>query len=44
MTISRTCGEHAIVWLEHGRTYAVVARRRVPNLEQVAGYLRHAIE
>lgn len=37
-------GEHAIVWSERGRTYAVVARRQVPHLEQVAGFLRHAVE
>jgi anti-sigma factor RsiW len=37
-------GEHAIVWSERGRTYAVVARRQVPHLEQVAGFLRQAVE
>jgi anti-sigma factor RsiW len=37
-------GEHAIVWFDRGRTYAVVAQRRVPDLEQVTGYLRHAVE
>lgn len=37
-------GEHAIVWSERGRTYAVVARRQVPDLDRVAGYLRRAVE
>ena len=37
-------GEHAIVWTERGRTYAVVADRRVADLGRVASYVRRAIE
>jgi anti-sigma factor RsiW len=37
-------GEEAIVWADRGRTYAVVAQRRVPDLQQVAAYVRRAIE
>ena len=37
-------GENAIVWSDHGRTYAVVARGSIPDLEQVAGYVRRVIE
>jgi anti-sigma factor RsiW len=37
-------GERAIIWSERGRTYAVVARRQVPDLDHVAGYVRRAIE
>jgi hypothetical protein len=37
-------GEHAIVWTEHDRTYAVVADRRLTDLQRVATYVRHSIE
>jgi anti-sigma factor RsiW len=37
-------GEHAIVWTEHDRTYAVIADRRLPDLQRVAGYVRRSIE
>jgi hypothetical protein len=37
-------GEEAIVWANRGRTYAVVAQERVPDLQQVAAYVRSAIE
>ena len=37
-------GEHAIVWTEHERTYAVVADRQVADLRTVAKYVRHSIE
>ena len=37
-------GEHAIVWTEHDRTYAVVADRRLPDLQRVAVYVRRSIE
>ena len=37
-------GEHAIVWAEHDRTYAVVADHRLPDLQRVATYVRRAIE
>lgn len=35
-------GKHALIWSDRGRTYAVVARRRVPDLEHVADYVRRA--
>ena len=37
-------GEHAIVWTEHDRTYAVVGDRRLPDLQRVAAYVRRSIE
>jgi anti-sigma factor RsiW len=37
-------GEHAIVWTEHDRTYAVVADHRLPDLQRVAIYVRRSIE
>jgi anti-sigma factor RsiW len=37
-------GEHAIVWTEHDRTYAVIADRRLPDLQRVATYVRRNIE
>jgi anti-sigma factor RsiW len=37
-------GEHAIVWTEHDRTYAVVGDRRLPDLQRIATYVRHSIE
>jgi anti-sigma factor RsiW len=37
-------GEHAIVWTEHDRTYAVVADHRLPDLQRVATYVRRSIE
>jgi anti-sigma factor RsiW len=37
-------GEHAIVWTEHDRTYAVVGDRRLPDLQRVATYVRRSIE
>ena len=37
-------GEHAIVWTEHDRTYAVIADRRLPDLQRVVGYARRSIE
>jgi hypothetical protein len=37
-------GEDAIVWANRGRTYAVVAQQRVPDLQQVAAYVRRTIE
>ena len=37
-------GEHAIVWTEHERTYAVVAEPRLPDLQRVAIYVRRSIE
>ena len=37
-------GEHAIVWTEHDRTYAVIADHRLPDLQRVAKYVRRSIE
>jgi anti-sigma factor RsiW len=37
-------GEHAIVWTERNRTYAVVASRRLADLHQAAGYVRRSVE
>jgi anti-sigma factor RsiW len=37
-------GEHAIVWAEHDRTYAVVADQQLPDLQRVATYVRRSIE
>jgi anti-sigma factor RsiW len=37
-------GEHAIVWTEHERTYAVVADSQLPELQRVAAYVRRSIE
>jgi anti-sigma factor RsiW len=37
-------GEHAIVWTEHDRTYAVIADQRLPDLQRVAIYVRRSIE
>ena len=37
-------GEHAIVWTDHDRTYAVVADRRLGDLPRVAAYVRRSIE
>jgi anti-sigma factor RsiW len=37
-------GEHAIVWTERERTYAVVASRRLTDLHDAAVYVRRSIE
>ena len=37
-------GEHAIVWSEHERTYAVIGDRDLPDLQRVATYVRRSIE
>lgn len=37
-------GEQEIIWSEHGRTYAVVARAPVEDLQQVARYVRRRFE
>ena len=37
-------GEHAIVWTDHERTYAVVADRKLNDLPRVAAYVRTSIE
>jgi anti-sigma factor RsiW len=37
-------GEHAIVWADHGRTYAVVASQHLPELRRVAVYVRRGTE
>ncbi len=37
-------GENAVVWIDRGRTYAVVSRIPHPDLQQVAGYVRRTIE
>ncbi len=37
-------GEHAIVWSERERTYAVVASRHLPDLHHAAGYVRRSVE
>jgi hypothetical protein len=37
-------GEHEIVWTARERTYAVVASRRVNDLQQAAMYVRRSVE
>jgi anti-sigma factor RsiW len=37
-------GHNAVIWSRGGRTFAVVARDTRPRLEQVAAYLRRALE
>jgi anti-sigma factor RsiW len=37
-------GEHAIVWTEHERTYAVVASRHLSDLHHAAVYVRRSVE
>lgn len=37
-------GEQEIIWSDRGRTYAVVARASVTDLQRVAGYVRGRIE
>ena len=37
-------GEHAVLWANKGRTYAVVARGNTADVERVAAYVRRAIE
>ena len=37
-------GEHTIVWTERERTYAVVASRRLPDLQHAAHYVRRSVE
>ena len=37
-------GEHAIVWTEHERTYAVVASRELADLQHAALYVRRFVE
>ena len=37
-------GENAVMWTKRGRTYAVVARGRPTDVEQVADYIRTATE
>jgi anti-sigma factor RsiW len=37
-------GERALIWTDHGRTYAVVARKRTPDLEQIAARVRRTVE
>jgi len=37
-------GEHAIVWTERERTYAVVASKRLPDLQHAAHYVRRSVE
>lgn len=37
-------GENAIIWFQRGRTYAVVSKVPVPDLQKVAGYVRRSIE
>jgi anti-sigma factor RsiW len=37
-------GEQAVIWSDKGRTYAVVAAARTPDLEHVAAYVRRTIE
>ena len=37
-------GEHAIVWTERERTYAVVASRRLSDLHHAAAYVRRSVE
>jgi anti-sigma factor RsiW len=40
----RKLGEQEIIWSERGRTYAVVARARLDDLQRVAAYVRQRIE
>jgi len=37
-------GEQEIIWSDRGRTYAVVARASVSDLQHLAGYLRQQME
>jgi anti-sigma factor RsiW len=37
-------GENTIIWFGRGRTYAVVSRAPLADLQRVAGYVRRAIE
>ena len=37
-------GEHAIVWTERERTYAVVASKHLPDLQHAAHYVRRSVE
>jgi Putative zinc-finger len=37
-------GEHAIVWTERERTYAVVASKRLSDLHHAATYVRRSVE
>lgn len=37
-------GEHAIVWTDHERTYAVVASNQMTDLKHAAFYVRRSIE
>jgi hypothetical protein len=37
-------GENEVIWTERGRTYAVVAKAPLPDLQHVAGYVRRAVE
>lgn len=37
-------GENTIIWFQRGRTYAVVSRAPLPDLQHVAGYVRRATE
>jgi anti-sigma factor RsiW len=37
-------GEHAIVWTVRERTYAVVASKRLPDLQHAAHYVRRSVE
>ena len=37
-------GERALIWSDKGRTYAVVAEERTPDLEQVAAYVQRTVE
>lgn len=40
----KTMGEQAVIWSRGDRTYAVVARGPVPDLQQIARYVRQAAE
>jgi anti-sigma factor RsiW len=37
-------GERALIWSDKARTYAVVARERTPDLDQVAAYVQRTVE
>jgi hypothetical protein len=37
-------GQDAIIWSDRGRTYAIVARARPSELEQVARYVKSMAE
>lgn len=37
-------GERAVIWYDRGQTYAIVGRGQPPELLQLAGYVRRAIE